>query len=57
MRLILSALIVVFVMTESIAGGQETRGRILGTVQDAVGVVPGANVKITNVDTGRRFNS
>jgi len=30
---------------------QETRGRILGTVQDAQGMVPGATVKITNVDT------
>ena len=33
------------------AFAQETRGKILGTVQDAHGVVPGATVKITNVDT------
>ena len=30
---------------------QETRGTILGTVQDASGVIPGATVKITNIDT------
>ncbi|HEV3216898.1 MAG TPA: carboxypeptidase-like regulatory domain-containing protein [Vicinamibacterales bacterium] len=30
---------------------QETRGTISGTVRDAQGVVPGATVKITNVDT------
>ena len=30
---------------------QETRGNISGTVRDAQGVVPGAMVKITNVDT------
>ena len=51
MRIVLSAIIVVFVVAGAIAEGQETRGKILGTVQDASGVVPGANVKITNVDT------
>jgi len=51
MRIVVSAIIVVFVMTGAIVEGQETRGKILGTVQDASGVVPGANVKITNVDT------
>jgi hypothetical protein len=30
---------------------QETRGNISGTVRDEHGVVPGASVKITNVDT------
>jgi hypothetical protein len=30
---------------------QETRGNISGTVQDAQGVVPGATVKISSVDT------
>ncbi len=30
---------------------QETRGTISGTVQDQQGVIPGAAVKITNVDT------
>src|SRR5262245_57800239 len=34
------------------ASAQETRGNISGTVQDAEGVVPGATVKITSVDTG-----
>jgi hypothetical protein len=30
---------------------QETRGNISGTVRDAQGVVPGASVTVTNVDT------
>ena len=30
---------------------QETRGNISGTVRDAQGVVPGAMVTVTNVDT------
>jgi hypothetical protein len=30
---------------------QETRGTIGGTVRDAQGVIPGAAVKVTNVDT------
>ena len=30
---------------------QETRGNISGTVRDGEGVVPGAAVTITNVDT------
>jgi hypothetical protein len=33
------------------AAAQETRGNISGTVRDEQGVVPGASVKITNVDT------
>ena len=33
------------------AHAQETRGNISGTVQDATGVVPGATITITNVDT------
>ncbi len=32
-------------------GAQETRGTILGTVRDAEGVVPGATVTITSLDT------
>ena len=32
---------------------QETRGNINGTVQDAQGVIPGATVRITNVDTNQ----
>ena len=51
MRIRLSAVIVLLAMAGAILGAQETRGKILGTVQDASGVVPGANVKITNVDT------
>lgn len=34
------------------AGAQETRGTISGTVRDDQGVVPGATIKVTNVDTG-----
>ncbi len=34
------------------ASGQEVRGNISGTVKDAGGVLPGASVEITNVDTG-----
>ena len=33
------------------ASAQETRGNISGTVQDATGVIPGATVTVTNVDT------
>ena len=33
------------------ATAQDTRGKISGTVRDAAGVIPGASVKITNVDT------
>lgn len=31
---------------------QETRGTISGTVRDEQGVIPGASVRVTNVDTG-----
>lgn len=34
------------------ASGQEVRGNISGTVRDAGGVLPGASIEITNVDTG-----
>ena len=33
------------------ASGQEVRGNISGTVRDAGGVLPGASIEITNVDT------
>jgi Carboxypeptidase regulatory-like domain len=33
------------------ATAQETRGKISGTVRDNAGVIPGASVKITNIDT------
>ena len=50
MRSLLGALVVsLFVVLP--ASAQETRGTILGTVQDATGVMPGATVKITNLDT------
>jgi hypothetical protein len=37
--------------TAASVGAQETRGTISGTVRDADGVLPGANVKITNTGT------
>ena len=37
--------------TAASVGAQETRGTISGTVRDADGVLPGANVKITNTAT------
>ena len=45
------------VLLPFVAAAQETRGKILGTVQDAQGVVPGATVKITNVDTNTSMSS
>jgi hypothetical protein len=50
MRTSLWAVAAILVIGAS-ASAQETRGKILGTVQDAQGAVPGATVKITNVDT------
>src|SRR5690348_11290854 len=50
MRSLLSILVVALLVGAP-ARAQETRGTILGTVQDGQGVVPGANVKITNVET------
>ena len=35
------------------AHAQETRGNINGVVEDAGGVVPGATVRVTNIDTGQ----
>src|SRR5918993_783208 len=35
------------------ANAQETRGNINGVVEDAGGVVPGATVRITNIDTSQ----
>jgi hypothetical protein len=51
MRSVVWAVLVALMVCTS-ARAQETRGSILGTVQDPQGVVPGANVKITNVGTG-----
>ena len=51
MRNALWAAIVALILCAS-AGAQETRGKILGAVEDPQGgVLPGAVVKITNVDT------
>ena len=47
----LFSILVVALLPVTAAAAQETRGNISGTVQDAQGVVPGATVKITNVDT------
>jgi hypothetical protein len=47
----------VFLVMASLAAvpvlAQETRGNINGTVHDSSGVIPGATVTITNVDTGQ----
>src|SRR3989442_14217006 len=48
-RLVWLALLVA--MMPLTAAAQETRGNISGTVRDAQGVVPGASVTLTNVDT------
>ena len=52
MRTRLSVLLVMALLAVVPAGAQETRGNINGTVQDPSGVIPGATVTITNVDTG-----
>jgi hypothetical protein len=44
-------LFVLAVLLPGVAAAQETRGNISGTVRDSGGVVPGAAVTITNVDT------
>jgi hypothetical protein len=49
-RATLCALLVASLLPCALAA-QETRGNISGTVRDPVGVVPGATVKIANVDT------
>ena len=50
MRTFLSV-VTLCLLTAAASVAQETRGNISGTVQDAQGVVPGATVRITNVDT------
>ena len=50
MRKLLFVLILCFLAVTA-ASAQDTRGKISGTVQDTQGVVPGATVRITNVDT------
>ena len=44
-------LLILAVLLPLTAAAQETRGNISGTVRDAQGVVPGAMVRITNIDT------
>ncbi|MEO7271981.1 MAG: carboxypeptidase-like regulatory domain-containing protein, partial [Vicinamibacterales bacterium] len=51
MRSVVCALLLTLTAA-SAASAQETRGNISGTVKDAQGVIPGATVKITSVDTG-----
>lgn len=53
MRIRPSALLVVVSLAAVSAWAQETRGNINGTVQDSSGVVPGATITVTNVDTGQ----
>ena len=53
MRTRLWALLVMASLAAVPVGAQETRGNINGTVQDSSGVIPGATVTITNVDTGQ----
>ena len=53
MRTQLWALLVTASLAALPVEAQETRGNINGTVQDASGVIPGATVTITNVDTGQ----
>src|SRR5678815_3702769 len=50
MRVTFCALVFAFLLPMT-AGAQETRGNISGTIRDNQGVIPGATVKITNVDT------
>ena len=50
MRVPFCALLFAFLLPTA-AGAQETRGNISGTIRDNQGVIPGAAVKITNVDT------
>ncbi len=53
MRTRLWVLLVMASLAAVPVGAQETRGNINGTVQDSSGVIPGATVTITNVDTGQ----
>ena len=53
MRTRLWVLLVMASLAAVPVGAQETRGNINGTVHDSSGVIPGATVTITNVDTGQ----
>ena len=52
MRTRLGAFLLLIALAALPVLAQETRGNISGTVQDSTGVIPGAVVKVTNVDTG-----
>src|SRR5947207_1326494 len=52
MRTRLWALVMLLSLAGLPASAQETRGNISGTVRDSTGVVPGASIKVTNVNTG-----
>ena len=51
-RLLVGLVVVASLATVS-ARAQETRGNINGTVQDSSGVIPGAAITVTNVETGQ----
>ena len=51
MRTRLWAFLVMFSLAAVPAWAQETRGNINGVVRDSTGVIPGATVRITNIDT------
>ena len=53
MRRRLTALLIMVSLAAAAVSAQETRGNINGTVHDSSGVIPGATVTITNVDTGQ----
>jgi hypothetical protein len=53
MRMRLGIVLLAGVLAVLPAHAQETRGNINGVVEDAGGVVPGATVRITNIDTGQ----
>src|SRR5258708_34812140 len=47
-----------FVMTGSVLWAQAERGAITGTVTDATGgVIPGAEITVTNVDTNASYST
>jgi len=53
MRNRLWTLVLMFSLLAMPARAQETRGNISGTVRDSTGVIPGASVTVTNIDTGQ----
>jgi Carboxypeptidase regulatory-like domain/TonB dependent receptor len=47
------ALLLICVLAATPASAQETRGNINGTIKDAQGVIPGASVRISNIENGQ----